>query len=195
MAVGELYRLSFNYQVYNVNCANVFHFEQTGSSSDDVPQLIQAFLDRYIALYKDYCSPEWVPLCVKANRIKPTEGSARVGIIPAGNQGTAAGECMPANQVGAISLYSAFYSKSTRGRHWFSGASESFEERNNHSLAGFQALQAIGNQLIVPLVGITPDGTWKTCIYSSTGGTWVDVTVYEARSPFKKLRGRTARIC
>ena len=195
MAVGELYRLSFNYQVYNVNCVNVFHFEQTGASSDDVAQLIQAFLDRYISLYQAYCAVEWVPLCVKASRIKPTEGSARLGIIPAGNEGLAAGECMPANQVSVISQYSAVYTKRGRGRVYISGASENFEEKNNHNAAGFAALVPIGEQLNSELVGVVADGTWQTAIFSETGDTWEQQTRYEARSPFKKLRGRTARIC
>lgn len=195
MAVNDLYRLSFNQQVYNVNVANVFHFEQTGASSDDVPQLIQAFLDRYVTLYQQYCAIEWVPKCVKVNRIKPTEGSARIGLIPAGNEGLAPNECMPANQVGTISLYTAVYSKNTRGRHFFSGASEDHEDRNNHNNNGFGHLQSIGNQLVATLEGIVPDGQWKTAVYSDTLGTWQLVTAYEARSPFKKLRGRTARIC
>lgn len=195
MAVGELYRLAFNQQVHNVNIANVFHYEQTGASSDDVPKLIQAFLDKMIPVWQLYMAPEWVPLCVKANRIKPTEGSARMGLIPSGNEGLAAGECMAANQCATISTYSAVYGKRTRGRHFISGASETFEVRNNHTQPAMTLLQAIGNLLVGELVGTVPDGTWQLAVYSQTAETWEKVTAYEARSPFKKHRGRTARIC
>lgn len=195
MAVGELYRVSFNQQVYNVNVANVFHFEQTGAASEDVPQLIQAFLDTFVTLYQQYCAIEWVPLCVKAQRILPTEGSARLGLIPAGNEGLAPGECMPANQVGVISLYTALYGKKTRGRHFISGCSEDHETRNNHNSGGFSALQGISAALIAQLVATAPDGTWQAAVFSPTDGTHQQVTAEETRSPFKKLRGRTARIC
>lgn len=195
MAVGDLYRVSFNQQVHNVNVANVFHFEQTGVSSDDVPQLIQAFLDTFVTLYQQYCAIEWRPLCVKAQRIKPTEGSARLGLIPLGNDGLALGECMPANQVGVISLYTALYGKKTRGRHFISGATEQWEVRNNHNNGGLVNLQMIADALVAQLVATVPDGTWQAAVYSQTDGTWQLVTAQESRSPFKKLRGRTARIC
>lgn len=195
MAVGDLYQVAFHQTVHNVNCVNVFHFKQTGASSDDVPQLIQAFLDNVIDVARLAFAVEWVPLCVDVNRILPTEGSHRFGLIPSGNEGQDAGECMPANQVAAVTWYTSAPTKKGRGRTWFSGFAEEREGRNNLTQPGLVLLQDLASVLRTELVGTVPDGTWQLHVYSTTDETSLEVEAFEARSPFKKLRSRTPRIC
>lgn len=195
MAVDDIYQVTFHQRVHNVPIANVFHYKQTGASSADTFALGQAFGEKVaVAAFGANLGPEWEAVCLETRLFAPTQGQI-VYTSLAGVVGQQVGESMLANQVATLSWYTTTQNKNGRGRTFVSGIIEEQEGRNNLTFDGLSGLQDIGEKMIAQLVATAPDGTWQLQVWSQTNTAAYDVIAYEARSPLKKLRTRTPRIC
>ena len=195
MAIDDTYKLELHQQVHNVNLVNIFHYKQVTSSTDDAPQLIAAFLNTVLTTWRNMCGPEWKALCVIVSRLLPTEGSRRFGVLTPPVTGMASGECMPANSVVVGTWYTNEVSKTGRGRSYFSGFPEAAEGRNNLVNSNWEAFVNTLNVINSTQIGSPSDGSWKLVIWSPKDQVTYDVEAFEGRTPIKKLRSRTPRIC
>ncbi|GAG73759.1 unnamed protein product, partial [marine sediment metagenome] len=109
--------------------------------------------------------------------------------------GALTGDALPANGVGVISWYTETYTKSGRGRSYFSGCRMVDELENtwtNDQVALFDTFgSAIQNEIEDSVSG----GKFRRALWGGDPATAKNVVKREVRAQVRKLRGRTTRSC
>lgn len=194
MAVGDIYSVVVDSVVKGEHCQNEFHFREITAETDPIPaeNLAEGFVTAIEADWLACLSDEATLACVYVRRVKPTPSVAYTRIWNV--VGTVADEPIPTTSAAVISWYTATAGKRTRGRNYFCGLPESFQNGGLIEGAGQTALVALADTLSdVIAAGAGGTGEWELCIYSRVNGTAVDVEVNVVRSNLGTMRTRRQR--
>lgn len=198
MAAGDVYQLSLDQTVGQANLTNVFMYKQVVDGSDPAlarQKLAEAFEGDVMDKFAQGLNAAWSAFCIRISRKSPTTSPELVVVPTTNNVGAKINQVLPPNQVGVVSFYTEEYSRKGRGRKYISGMDAADEAANNCTNIGLIVLQAIGDAVLADLSAVGDSGVYESGLLDFDGVTWRKFERMEARSPLKKLRGRTTKVC
>jgi hypothetical protein len=194
MAVNDVYEVTVDTVVKGEHCQNVLHYIETVGETDPIPaeNLALGFVAAVEAAWLACLSDQSTLACVYVRRVEPAPGVAFTHIWNA--VGTVADEPIPTTSAAIITWYTLTAGKRTRGRNYFAGTPESFQDGGLLEAAALALLATLADELSTPIVaGGGGTGTWAMAIYSRSNATAVDVATSVVRSNLATQRGRRQR--
>lgn len=194
MAVGDIYSVVVDSVVKGEHCQNELHFREVTAETDTIPaeNLAEGFVTAVEADWLACLSDQAALACVYVRRVKPTPGVAYTRIWNV--VGTVADEPIPTTSAAVVSWYTTTAGKRTRGRNYFPGLPESFQDGGLLEGAAITAIQTLADTLMdVIAAGAGGTGEWELCVYSRVNGTGVDVESNVVRSNLGTMRTRRQR--
>lgn len=194
----DVYQLACDQTVGRSTAVNVWHFQQIGDTSGgNMPEkkLAETFEESIQMQMAAFLSQEWSVFCLRVRRVFPDQGSEFIYVPTDNTVGLNTSSVLPPNQAAVLSLYTENYGKKGRGRKYIAGVPLDAESANHLTNAGLLGLQAIGMGAIADLPAPSDTSLWRAGLLEKPGDIWHPFVRYEARSPLRKLRGRTSTIC
>lgn len=173
MAIGDVYEVTVVSQVNGQRVVNVQHFGEAVECTDDIParSICAMWEDVFLPLYLAALSNEGSVQCIYARRIDPTLGIPFL-VVETSSPGLVAAESVPSNAAAVISFYTSLYSRSGRGRQYFSGVPESHVADGVMDTPYVGDLQDYADLFLEPQDAPTPySGSWVGLVWSPTLGT------------------------
>lgn len=158
MPLNDVWEVTDIQTVHATRITNVSYWRQDNSA--DVPTSFNALMLGYLASVSNVWAPQlgvaWQSICREA-RVVGVTGQAFMRNITASSVGAIAAETLNPATVAVIAKFTATGSRIGTGRSYISGIPAIYEQRNNLTLEGLTAMNAIGATLITPFVqsGIT----------------------------------------
>lgn len=188
--------------LYGINCVSVFHY-QTDTPSAGGPEqedINDAFANNTLPSLIAVQSNDFVWQCLSTSIIGP--GSAQIydKIVSGVGTGFIDEDSLPANKVYRATLYSATLNGHGRGRKYFSGIPESWEDDNAIILEQppdnpGTLLGDLQATLLQQLAGGPWNGTFDPVIYSTDLATAAAVIKVTVSPQVSSMRSRTGRRC
>lgn len=194
MAVNDIYSVTVDTVVKGEHCQNVFHYRESTAETGTIPaeNLAEGFVAAVEADWLAILSDQAALACVYVRRVQPTPSVAYTRIW--NEVGTVAEEPIPTTSAALITWYSATAGKRTRGRNYFPGTPESFQDGGLLEAAAITLIQTLADTLADPIAaGGGGTGVWELCVYSRTNLTGVDVIESVVRSNLGTMRSRRQR--
>jgi len=195
MAEGDRILLAARGSLYGVTCVTTIPYVETVSGGTNA-------LDNLLAEFRDTVVPDWMAVlsedftlhCLEAVIVDAGPASPRTLQLASANVGLVEEPSLPANRVMVCSEYSETYTRSGRGRHFFSGIPLSREYDNALSEESKDDLETFAATLQSNLVSSVL-GEWQRVIRSIVLAEdfAVEVTVFSPQ--VRTLRSRTPRLC
>lgn len=197
MAAGDVYRIVVHSVLYGSSCVNVFHVRTTndttvGRPEDDVLERVEA---QWIPPWMDVVAEDFMVDCIEAHRIHPQPGLVSSVLLDAGNTGQVIDDALPPNKCYCISWYSETYTKRGRGRSFFSGVPETWEDDNAIISDHAAILTTFAETIEDGLSGGAGGGQFELTIWSADVFTAHPVVDSNPSPQVRSIRKRTARRC
>ena len=196
MPIGEVYQLAVDQSLHGVLVTNIFYYNMlVDGAGPDEEQLFDAFKEDAIPTWRDACTSQWSVTCLRARRVSGVGTFPESLEVITGSAGTILEEALPANCVAVCSWYSQTYTKTGRGRSYFSGGPLSGEDTNTWQAAQMTLWNAIAAILQGTITDSVSAGSFERTLWSGTPPAKRDVVKREMRPQVRKLRSRTTRAC
>lgn len=195
--LNDVYRTSFNQQLYGMRVTNVFYYQEAVSpvGGPGVENGINAqFANIAIPSYQAALSVNWRGDCIETVKLGAGGNSPRVLTLGPTIDGDRAGEAMPPNNVCSFTEYTAAYVKEGRGRHFISGFLLADEADNALLQTPFAGLADIAESTTQTLTDAN-GGQYVRVVLGGNPAVPRAVIKYIPHATIKKLRGRTQRVC
>lgn len=197
MAVNDVYVATLYQEVLGIQCANVFHWQETAEpTGNTMEETINAwYKDEVVPVMAANLCDDWKAVCVTTRKVGGGSPIPYHLVFSTNNTGTQSGTTMPVNVVACISFYGG-YTKETRGRCYISGWCAEDEDDNCWTSAAFDRLGNIADVVRDPIVtGGLGGGAGVRVVLGGNPAFPYPVIKSERRSQVRKLRSRTARRC
>lgn len=195
MAVGDIYSVAIHYNIGSELTMNVIHLRETTESTDSIPAqaVASAVINEWGTHYGTTLFSEASQgTLLVVRRVKPTAGVPGIIILGATDiVGTAPTAPIPSTSALLISLYTATFTASGRGRVYVPGVAT--ENQNDGQLdAGAEtAATLFANMFEEPWVPTgTFTGEWESVVYSRKLGTAQAVVSAIAHTNLASQKGR-----
>jgi len=194
MAVGDIFKVDFFYNVGSELTQNVVHLREKTACTDAVPAqtCVSAAIAKWITVFETalFSDEIFIPL-VRAIRISPTSSVPGLSILgPTTINGTGPGEPVPSTSALLVSLYSNTFTPSARGRIFIPGLDTTAQ--NDGQLD--DAAITLANQLSIDIIADwTPTGgtgVWELVVWSRKLSTAYKVTQAPVHSNLATQRSR-----
>lgn len=196
MAIGDVYQLGVNQQLYGVQLANIYHFEQLADTTPpNTPEnsLINAWQEHLVPLQAAMSIIPWSNVCLTARRVRPTggvrfsEADTTPGVVM--GQGLSASTCCFA------SIYANPPGKRARSRHWYSGIPITAAHEGLLTAGGLTLFRAFLARLILTIKWVADNATFIIRVISTVDAVIRAVEKADARTNILKLTNRNQEIC
>lgn len=188
--------------LYGINCVSVFNYQTDvpsvgGDEEDDINESwVVDVMPTLVAIQ----SSDFRWNCVSTSVIGPGSASIHDKTLTAANDGLVAEDALPPNKVYRATLYSATLNGHGRGRKYFSGIPETWEDDNAIILEQppynpGALLGDLQTALGAPLSGGPFGGIFTPVVYSTDLATAADVIKVTVSPQVSSMRSRTARRC
>lgn len=202
MAIGDVYQLSLDQQVYGIGATNTMYFEQLSASAvgtEDEDSLIDAFLVDIVPTWADMCTDDWSTVCVRVIRVTFPGGVQFVKLNSTPGTRTLSVEGWPVNQNANVAFYSLPNPDQVMSRKFFTGLAEEDEEDGLLLQSALDLITTLTDRLVIPIEDSTTDGRFewrnKQTLPEPAGAAWFQNLHTEVRTRVKKLRPRTQTLC
>lgn len=197
MAVDDVYGTVLRGSLLGVRVVNSWDYVETASSSAtlSIEETINAHVQAVIIpKYRAMVSELWVPQCVETKLLAPTSGNVFIKQLGVPFKGQKTTEPLPPNAVACGSEYSTLYTRSGRGRHYFSGMTVVDEGDNCWTVSAFTELEELTDAIASNVTGLLT-GTIKRCIYAGTPPFPAPLLQSRGQPQVRSLRRRTMKFC
>lgn len=196
MGVGDIYQAAVDQSLHGVAMTNVFHFEQTfAGTGEDEKDLAGAIEDDILPTWILAMSDDWEAVCIRTRQVSGTGSFPEELTLLTGQTGSIVGDALPANNVAVISWYSETYTKSGRGRSYYSGADMDNQSENTWEVDQVVLWDNLANVTASEITDASSGAKFKLNLWTGTPKTAKSVVRYDSRNAVRKLRGRTTRSC
>lgn len=195
MAESDRIQVAAKGSLYGVTCVTTLAYVETVSGGINA-------LDNLLAEFRDTVVPDWMAIvsedftlhCLEATIVVAGPASPRTLQLSSANVGLVEEPALPANRVMVVTEYSETYTRSGRGRHYFSGIPLTLEQDNCLSEDAKANLEAFAATLKGNLVSGTL-GEWQRVIRSLVTAEDYPIEVAMFSPQIRTLRSRTPRLC
>lgn len=192
--INDVYEITVDTDVDGEHCQNVLHFLESVACTDPIPaeSLTEALVSAFTAEWPDILSDQCQLTCVYGRRISPAFGVPHAELIAL--DGTVVSQPIPTTSAAVVTWNSIEAGASKRGRSYFAGLPETFQNHGNLTSAAVTAIDALAAVLSSDIVAVGGDtGEWRLCVWSPKLLSAVDVASYVVRTNLASQRGRRHR--
>lgn len=188
--------------LYGINCVSVFHYSTDNPSAGGPEQedINESWVTDVMPKLVLVQGEDFHWNCLSTSIIGAGSAVVYDKILDTDNVGSIPEDSLPPNKVYRATLYSATLNHNGRGRKYFSGIPETWEDDNAIILEQppYNPGTALGNlqtALGVTLSGGPWGGTFKPVVYSTDVGSAAPVIKVAVSPQVSSMRSRTARRC
>jgi len=195
--MGDIYRVSYDQEVYGVQLTNVYHYDNTvppAGGTNVAEDLAEGFENTIHAAIRLALGDTWSGVCVRVARIDPEAGS-EFGRIITTQAGANAQPTFPANVVICTTKYTDLLTKRGRGRSYQSGFPEVAEVEGVLTTVYHDAWVTAQIVVASEVTGGGGVGKYQPGVWSQAASAIQPQVAFEIQTAFRKLRGRTSSSC
>jgi len=194
MALNDIYKVDFFYNVGSELTQNVIHLRETTECTEGIPAVAvcSAAQNKWIDIFETALfSDEVYVTLVRAIRISPSPSVPNINILGAATiNGTGTGDPIPSASALLMSLYTDTFLATARGRMYLPGLDSSQQDDGQIKDAALTLAIAAAADLVDPWTPTGLSGEWELVVWSRKLSTAKAVTHCVPHSNLATQRGR-----
>lgn len=199
MPDSDEFQVTFIQSLHGTRFTNVFYVQQQGSDPVGKTQLddiADAFIADVVPHYQSALSNAWTGICVEVSKERVTGQAFFQKAMTA--VGDVNSDSLNAATVATIAAFTATGGRRGTGRAFVSGLPLEYEQRNNLTTEGVDALRPLSDALVQGVTGVGPlylfgrQARWETPEQGPAAEIYPfdEWTTADTRIPLTKLRSR-----